>query len=551
MLKIAIRLISVISIFLLTTGFSQFEQFYKNPQSGRVGLEFHEGRYGEYIQNGVLVNPIPSSDPTPLTNWFQWGLHNAYEKKDIHLYNILKNATTDIELDIHSSGVLGGNYQKDWRNKHESGSSYSNCKLHNSSIEQANLSDCLTTIKKFHNDYPNHHLITLRLELKGDALKGYYQSPTSLDSLLESHLGSFLFEPSDLRGNFSNLREAAKNGWPTLGALTGKIMVVLFDPLTDNSELNQYITEVGNNAKAFVAPRVHSRSSTDNVDAPRKFKDSIKNHVVIYCLYANDYEVHSHGANIMSLGRLSSTYKVDSSNTPAVSEYRDFFIQRGRGDGSTNDRNPKWAYSGRLNQKDFNGTQLPVVASLATGSPTTERMFGQYCLDVENSSTSNKADIVYSLCNGKQSQKFALIDTVIDYDANDFPISRGYLVQAIHTDSDGDANQKVMEVQGDCCGNKDYGREVFQYTRQSTSSNSRPDDQYWQVQSLDGRVQLRNVNSLKCLSSSSTASKMVYCGGATTGEVFRPFPASDNVFIVPPSPGPIPPCLDRICSEEP
>lgn len=545
-----VKLVGVVSVFLLTTGFSQFEQFYKHPKSGRVGLEFHEGRYGEYVQNGVLINPISTFDTTPLTHWFQWGLHNVYEKKDINLYNVLKSATTDIEIDIHSSNVIGGNLQSDWRNKHTSDSSYSNCRLHNTSIEKSNLSHCLETIKQFHEDFPDHHLITLRLELKDNALDNGFRSPTALDNLIETHLGSFLFEPSDLRGNFSDLREAARNGWPTLGELTGKVMVVLFDPLAENRELSDYITEVGDNAKAFVAPRVHSRSSSDSVDAPRYFKTNIKKHVVIYCLYADNYEIHAHGPNIMAQGRLASTYKVNSANTPGVSEYRDFFIQRGRGDGSSNDRNPKWAYSGRLNQEFFNGVELSETISFATGNPTTDREYGKYCLQIENNSTSNKADLIYALCNGHQSQKFALIDVAIDNDANDFPISRGYLIQAIHTDSDGDANQKILEVQGGCCGNTNYGREVFQYSRESTSSNSRPDDQYWLIQSLDGRVQIKNVNSLKCLSATSSSSKMVYCGGAATGEVFVPFPASKNIKIN--EPGPIiPPCLEFSCNELP
>ncbi|MFT4927050.1 MAG: hypothetical protein ACI8WB_003150 [Phenylobacterium sp.] len=511
-----IKLISIVGIFLLTTGFSKFENFYKNPNSGRVGLEFYKGQYGEYIHNGVLINPVLRSDDTPLTQWFQWGLHNAYETKDINLYSILRDVTTDIEIDIHSSGVLGGNNQRDWRVKHKSSSSYSNCRLHNSRYNTANLSDCLATIREFHNDYPNHHLITLRLELKDNALTSdWYHSPAALDALITAELGDFLYKPSDLKGNFRTLRDAAKNGWPTLGQLTGKIMVVLFDPLAENRELNDYIVASGDQAKAFVSPRVHSRSSADSVDAPRYFKDSSKNHVVMYCLYADNYEVHSHGPNIQSLGRLSSTYKVQASNTPGVSEYRDFLIQRGRGDGSSGDRNPNWAYSGRLKQQYFTQTELPPVVSLRTA---------QYCLNIENNSTSNKADVAYTYCNSNSaSQKFAFIDAAIDYDANDFPLSRGYIIQAINTDADGDANQKILEVQGGCCGNTETGREVFQYSRESTSSNNRSEDQYWQIKSLSGGIQIQNVNSQKCLSANAGAAKMAWCGNTTTGEFFVPF----------------------------
>lgn len=527
-MKKIIKLISLFCILIFTTGFSQFEHLYKNPTSQRVGLEFHNGRYGEYVNNGVLINPISTSDPTPLNHWFQWGVHNAYEHKEINLYNILNNSSTDIELDIHSSDAIGGNYQRDWRVKHKGGDSYSNCRLHNTTTKTANLSDCLKTIREFHYNNPLHHVITVRLELKGNALTSdYYHSPVALDMLIESQLGEFLYEPSDLRGGHANLRIAAKNGWPTLGELTGKVMVVLFDPLADdNTELYDYVSARGNSAKAFVSPRVHSRSSNDNVDAPRNFKDASKNHVVMYGLYAGSYEIHSHGPEIMSLGRISSTYKVNKQNTPAVGEYRDFFIQRGRGD--ENGLNPKWAYSGRLKAETIGGKLLPEIASFATGFKTAERENGYYCLGIENGSLSNKADVVHSKCDGKQSQKFAVIDTAIDYDANNFPTSRGYLLQAIHTDSDGDANQKILEVQGACCGNSDVGREVFQYTRESTEGNNRPEDQYWLFQPSGNGINIINVNSQKCLITNISASQINYCGSIGLGKVFIPYPAGEN-----------------------
>jgi hypothetical protein len=524
-----IKLIIITIIFLSTTGVSKFEHLNKNPSSGRVGLEFHNGRYGEYVSNDVLINPISTSDSTPLNRWFQWGVHNTYDIKENNLYNILRDVSTDIEIDIYSTSVIGGDFQRDWRVKHKSDGSYSNCRAHNTSAVTSNLSDCFKTIKEFHYNNPSHHVITLRLELKGNALTSdHFHSPAALDALIEEHLGDFLYEPSDLKGSHANLRLAAKNGWPTLGELTGKVMVVLFDPLTDNQELYDYIVSSGNQAKAFVSPRTHSRSSNDNVDAPRNFKDSSKDHVVMYCLHENNYEVHSHGPNIMALGRISSTYKVEAADIPGVSEYRDFFIQRGRGDGYVGNRNPNWAYSGRLIQQNINGKLLPEVVSFATGTKTTSNENGQFCLDIENSSLSNKADVVHSTCNGKQSQKFAVIDTAIDYDINDFPISRGYLLQAIHTDNDGDANQKIVEVQGGCCNNDQVGREVFNYSRESTKSNSRPDDQYWEFQPHNGGVQIININSQKCLVSTLSASQIKYCSGTGTGEIFIPYSADEN-----------------------
>ncbi|MCJ8269752.1 MAG: Ca2+-dependent phosphoinositide-specific phospholipase C [Psychrosphaera sp.] len=520
------------AVFLLvtlttTTGF-KFEQFYKYSKSGRVGLTIHNGEYGDYVYNGVLINKIGSNDDTPLNRWFQWGLHNSYIKDETTLYDILKNDTTDIELDIHPTGVIGGDNQNDWAVKHTKSDTYSNCRLHNSTAITSNLSHCLQTIKKFHDDYPNHHLITLRIELKDDALKpftsDFNHSAFGLDQLLERELGDLLYTPADLKGNYSSLRTAAAAGWPTLGELKGKVMVVLFDPLpNDNQELREYLDVVNITAKAFVAPRIFSLGTAYSVDAPKNFTDSMKDHIVMYCLWSKSYAVHAHGPDIMSKGRLSMTYGVDAGNTPGVSEYRDFFIQRGRGDGTSGDRNPVWAYSGRLADNDVGNTAVPPVMSLGTSTVTSSKPNGIYCLAVEGNSTSNKADIHFSSCDGGSDQQFAIIDAAIDYDNNDMPTSRGYIVQAINTDADGDANQKVMELQGYCCGNGTYGREVFQYTRDATRSNNRPEDQYWLIEALNDGIQIKSAVANYCLASRSSSASLGYCGSTLTGRYFRPF----------------------------
>lgn len=537
---------TILLLLCSVTQAERFEQFFKNTNSQRTGLEFHNGQYGEYVNsNQQLVNPISTSDTTPLNRWFQWGIHNAYEKKNTSLFDILRDKTTDIEIDIHAKESYLGwrKYTKDWRVMHETNDTESNCLLHTGSTSTENyLSQCLNTIKQFHDAYPDHHVITVWLSLKGTAFPSMtdsYRSPATLDQLLEQHLGDILYSPADLKGNYSSVREAAANQWPTLGELKGKVMFVLYQSSDgNNDELHDYVSNRGDNASAFVGPRIFGNS----VDQPKDFSSITKKHVVFYCLNKNDHLQHSHGPNIMRLGRISMTYGVDNNDTPATGEYRDFFVQRGRGDGDSSGLNPKWTYSGRLNQPDFGSTRLPAVAKLATGPISSTFPSGQYCLDIEGSSLSNRADVIHSTCTNKSSQNFALIDVAIDSDSNNFPLKRGYIVRAVHNTSS-KPNQKILEVQGSCCGNNNYGREVFQYSRHNIGSKNRPDDQYWYISSLSDGIQLKNANANFCLSTDTTWSYLGLCNYTTLGRYFRPTQApSIDVSAPPPPPPPIDIC---------
>ena len=82
------RLLLVVVAFFTTTGFYQFEYFYPSTWKNRTGLEFHQGQYGTFLFGSTLYGAIQNNDPTPLNHWYQWGIHNAYEKKETDLYSI-------------------------------------------------------------------------------------------------------------------------------------------------------------------------------------------------------------------------------------------------------------------------------------------------------------------------------------------------------------------------------------------------------------------------------------------------------------------------------
>ena len=94
------------------------------------------------------------------------------------------------------------------------------------------LDNCLGLVRAWSDAHPGHHLITLMLEPKDDAdalkLDDHYADLESV--LLDTLSRSTLLVPDDVRGAHTTLREALEaEGWPTLGATRGKVMVILND----------------------------------------------------------------------------------------------------------------------------------------------------------------------------------------------------------------------------------------------------------------------------------------------------------------------------------
>ncbi len=501
-MKVSKIIIAGLFLLSLYATADQFEGFYDTDLiNSRVGLEYHNGEYGwRYYSTYWLGRVTSNYDSTPYNKWFQAGVHNTYEhtndQEQQGVYGFLKNSSSLIELDIYKAGTQNYNVY------HTSTDTDANCKAHLSgeSVMQdgIKLSDCLKAIRDFHDDYPNHHVITLWMELKGsniwDAANG-----DVLNDLLVEHLGDdFLIEQSEVQGEHSSLREAVnKKGWPTLGQLRGKILVVLFNYSTSNQLLDDYQNAVTTPARAFVAPHLTTPTvadvSTGNVDEPDAFtSDEDKGSVIFYSLDGDDYQDHSYGLEIFRNNRVSSTFYTDSENTPGVSEHRDFFIQHARWGRGRNEEslNEAYQYSGRLRPANGSYPIHPITRFRSVKDPAK-------CLAIENGSKSNRADVVVASCTDAEAQRFAVIDSAIDYDtATDFPTSRGYLIQALIGGNTGSPNTKVLEVRGNCCGNTGDGKEVFQYDRESTDTNNRPEDQYWTFEHQGtGVFQIKNINS--------------------------------------------------------
>lgn len=113
------------------------------------------------------------------------------------------------------------------------------------------LEDCLCAVRTWSDEHPGHMPLVIWIEPKDDvdAISETYE-------LLEGHMLALddaihavfpperLFEPDGLRGDAATLPEAlAAHGWPTLGALRGKVLFALLDT---GSPRDEYVAESPN-----------------------------------------------------------------------------------------------------------------------------------------------------------------------------------------------------------------------------------------------------------------------------------------------------------------
>ena len=381
------------------------------------------------------------------------------------------------------------------------------------------LADCLWAIRRFNGNFPRHHVITLWLELRNEAWKNAHEM-AQFNELLVGILGSMLVTQDEIRGDFNTLREAVLNqdpemrgGWPTLGELQGRIIVVLFTHHTSNSLVAAYQKEMQNsnpNAPAFIAAKMYGNDADGTPDAPhgidQPHQQAERGNVIFYSLNGNSYADHSYGPAIFAKNRVSSTFYVDSDNTPGVSEYRDFLIQHGRWGEGINDEslNSSDQYSGRLLPEVGEKYVLPVVARIKS-SQESSRCLEMQTLAGESDPTLNGSPAALVNCTKDTdpaawplSQTFAIIDVAVDVIGPfAFPQSRAYMIHSLVGSDTTKPNEGILEVRGAPPSNTADGIQVFQWRRERTAERDRSDDQYWWVDPLSGdfNIMFRNHNS--------------------------------------------------------
>ena len=172
----------------------------------------------------------------------QRSIHNAYDKQEQLLDQIIRHRVRNLELDLHAWGDGYGGYQAicpsqpEWFIYHHIGQPGRTI---------FTLGDALRLLKAFHDANPKHEVITLHLELKARGISAdstfHCYTPDDLDRKIASGLGSSnLFTPADLLaanpgtttlfhavGNTDTPGATPAGRWPTIEALRGKFIIVV------------------------------------------------------------------------------------------------------------------------------------------------------------------------------------------------------------------------------------------------------------------------------------------------------------------------------------
>ena len=178
-----------------------------------------------------------SQGPAPLhyQEIQQRSIHNAYTRAESIVDQLAFHRVRNMEWDIRSQPVTHiygpTRDDNDWYVYHSVSESRRCDKL----------SDCVTLLKGYHDAVPQHEVVTISLEFKGDdacvndARTFPYQAnladpsrqtPAGLDARLRAAFGNALFTPADLLRSCpgtTSLQDAVKRcGWPTTDELRGR-----------------------------------------------------------------------------------------------------------------------------------------------------------------------------------------------------------------------------------------------------------------------------------------------------------------------------------------
>ncbi len=204
-----------------------------------------------------LTVPAEDYEALPYDRLQQKSVHNAYQRKESLADQLEVYQLRSLELDIFPSKKGKMAPAMDWF-------------VYHSPIDQKSsvnyLSDGLDVLKKFHEEDPNHEVITVFMDIKAPFQNDGHLAE-DLDQLLKASLGSILWSPSDLMARCPDsltLQSSVQKSdcdWPSLQALRGRILFVL-----TSAPILAYVAN-GSKAQersAFIAPQITSLSAIEN-----------------------------------------------------------------------------------------------------------------------------------------------------------------------------------------------------------------------------------------------------------------------------------------------
>ncbi len=192
----------------------------------------------------------------------QKSIHNAYERSEPLLDQLVYHRVRSVELDIHVGASGSSAPASEWFVYHDDPKKTS-C---------ARLSDCLRQLSAFHAAVPKHEVVTVFVDLKEPFSQGH--APADLDLALTGALGrSNVLAPADLVDacqGATSVRAAVTGtcAFPKLGALRGKfVFVVTGGTACEDSLVARYGGEHPRERVAFVAPNVDAGCPVASYDA--------------------------------------------------------------------------------------------------------------------------------------------------------------------------------------------------------------------------------------------------------------------------------------------
>lgn len=150
--------------------------------------------------------------------------HNSFDEDDLKpgLYEQAEARVRSFELDIHQGAPGGDSPRSDWDVYHSIGDTGDHC---------GRLSECLAILKRWHDDNPNHEVITIFLQLVDPWQSGGHMPVDLDDNRLAQDLPGLIYRPQELLRRCpgaASLQEAVTRcGWPTLTSLRGRVIIVL------------------------------------------------------------------------------------------------------------------------------------------------------------------------------------------------------------------------------------------------------------------------------------------------------------------------------------
>jgi hypothetical protein len=192
------------------------------------------------------------------------GVHNTYDPAAYpHLVDALDAGSGLIEIDIWTF-----NLGVKWRVSHDLPlvTMSNNCTWGGPRTTNRNqgFDTCLDNLKDWHNANPGHKPIVVKIEMKNGFNVQAGDSAGDFDNLLKAKLGSAIFTPGQLLGDYPTLDAAAKaDNWPSRAQMAGKFIFEIipgtferqnpFDNLKTDVEYGRWVRDNPKTAQAFPA----------------------------------------------------------------------------------------------------------------------------------------------------------------------------------------------------------------------------------------------------------------------------------------------------------